>query len=225
MIFRSGESCFRTRLQDRLPLVGTFIKTPSPHVVEIVGQSGFDFLVIDQEHAPFDRMATDLAILAARAMSIPALVRVPASGAILGALDDGADGVIVPHVASAAAARAIAVSCRYEGGGRGYSNAPRAGRYGATAMVNHVANEDARVATIVMIEDARAVTQIDDIVAVEGVKGPVVVHAVQHTSHRPIELQDWPDADRTSRLVFITRGIGRAEVENLLTAVAAVAPQ
>jgi 2-keto-3-deoxy-L-rhamnonate aldolase RhmA len=165
----AGGSRFRTQLHDRLPLVGTFIKTPSPHVVEIVGQSGFDFLVIDQEHAPFDRMATNLAILAARAMSIPALVRVPASGAILGTLDDGADGVIVPHVASAAAARTIAMSCRYEGGGRGYSNAPRAGRYGATAMAHHVANEDARVAAIVMIEDAQAVAEIDDIVAVEGV--------------------------------------------------------
>ena len=64
--------------------------------------------------------------------------------------------------------------------------------------------------------------RVKGIVAVEGVKGPVVVHAVQHTSHRPIELQDWPDADRTSRLVFITRGIGQSEVENLLSAVAAI---
>src|SRR3984957_19087333 len=60
------------------------------------------------------------------------------------------------------------------------------------------------------------------IVAVEGAKGPVVVHAVQHTSHRPIELQDWPDGDRRSRLVFITRGIGRVEIENLFNAVAAL---
>jgi G3E family GTPase len=65
--------------------------------------------------------------------------------------------------------------------------------------------------------------RVKGIVAVEGVKGPVVVHAVQHTAHRPIELETWPDADRTSRLVFITRGIGRAEIENLLTAVAAIA--
>ena len=65
--------------------------------------------------------------------------------------------------------------------------------------------------------------RVKGIVAVEGVKGPVVVHAVQHTSHRPIELQDWPDPDRISRLVFITRGIGRAEVENLLSAVTAIA--
>ena len=65
--------------------------------------------------------------------------------------------------------------------------------------------------------------RVKGIVAVEGVKGPVVVHAVQHTSHRPIELQEWPDSDRTSRLVFITRGIGRTEIENLLAAIAAVA--
>jgi G3E family GTPase len=64
--------------------------------------------------------------------------------------------------------------------------------------------------------------RVKGIVAVEGVKGPVVVHAVQHTAHRPIELQTWPDGDRTSLLVFITRGIGRAEVENLLSAVAAI---
>jgi G3E family GTPase len=65
--------------------------------------------------------------------------------------------------------------------------------------------------------------RVKGIVAVEGVKGPVVIHAVQHTAHRPIELETWPDGDRTSRLVFITRGIGRPEVENLLAAVAALA--
>ena len=65
--------------------------------------------------------------------------------------------------------------------------------------------------------------RVKGIVAVVGAKGPVVVHAVQHTAHRPIELQAWPDDDHRSRLVFITRGIGRAEVEALLNAVAALA--
>ena len=54
---------------------------------------------------------------------------------------------------------------------------------------------------------------------------PLVIHGVQHIFHPPVRLPRWPDADRTSRLVFITRGIGRAEVENLLSAVAAVARQ
>jgi G3E family GTPase len=64
--------------------------------------------------------------------------------------------------------------------------------------------------------------RVKGIVAVEGTRGPVVIHAVQHTAHRPIELETWPDGDRTSRLVFITRGIGRAEVAGLFAAVAAV---
>jgi G3E family GTPase len=65
--------------------------------------------------------------------------------------------------------------------------------------------------------------RVKGIVVVEGAQGPVVVHAVQHTAHRPIELQSWPDDDHRSRLVFITRGIGRSQVEALFVAVAAVA--
>ena len=66
--------------------------------------------------------------------------------------------------------------------------------------------------------------RVKGIVAVEGVKGPVVVHAVQHTAHRPIELETWPDGDKTSRLVFITRNLKREAVERLLAAVGEIAP-
>ena len=65
--------------------------------------------------------------------------------------------------------------------------------------------------------------RVKGIVAVEGTKGPVVIHAVQHTAHRPIELQGWPDDDHRSRLVFITRGIGKAEVGALFAAISRMA--
>jgi len=42
-------------------------------------------------------------------------------------------------------------------------------------------------------------------------------------AHRPVELEDWPDGDRRSRLVFITRGLRREAVERLFAAVGAVA--
>jgi G3E family GTPase len=45
---------------------------------------------------------------------------------------------------------------------------------------------------------------------------PVVVHAVQTLIHEPIALTQWPDADRRSRLVFITRDMARAEIEATL---------
>jgi G3E family GTPase len=65
--------------------------------------------------------------------------------------------------------------------------------------------------------------RVKGIVAVAGCRGPVVVHAVQHVAHRPIELEAWPDSDRRSRLVFIARGLPRADVERLFGAVGAIA--
>jgi G3E family GTPase len=54
---------------------------------------------------------------------------------------------------------------------------------------------------------------------VAGCRGPVVVQFVQHIAHPPVELAAWPDSDRKSRVVFITRDIGEREVRDLLAAV------
>jgi G3E family GTPase len=64
--------------------------------------------------------------------------------------------------------------------------------------------------------------RVKGLVAVAGCRGPVVVHAVQHVAHRPVELEGWPGGDRRSRLVFITRNIGREAVEHLFAAIAAI---
>jgi G3E family GTPase len=67
--------------------------------------------------------------------------------------------------------------------------------------------------------------RVKGLVAVEGCRGPVVVHAVRHLLHAPVELEAWPEGDRTSRLVFITAGdLGREAVERLFEAVLALAP-
>ena len=54
---------------------------------------------------------------------------------------------------------------------------------------------------------------------VDGCRGPVVVQFVQHLAHPPAELAAWPDDDRLSRLVFITRNIAQAQVRDLFAAV------
>jgi G3E family GTPase len=46
---------------------------------------------------------------------------------------------------------------------------------------------------------------------------PVAIHGVHHVFHPPVQLSAWPEADRRSRIVFITRGLGRAEVEETLS--------
>ena len=169
---------FRARFLAGETLIGTFVKTPSPHVVEILGAVDFDFIVIDAEHAPFDRRSIDMALLAARAAGVAAIVRTADCEAahLLAALDDGAVGVLVPHINSADEARRLVSTCRY-GGQRGYSNSPRAGGYGATAMWDHVDRSDALTTVIAMIEDPRAVQEIDEILAGDGLDGVFVGRA------------------------------------------------
>jgi len=137
---------------------------------EIIGDIGYDFVVIDEEHAPFDRLAVDAALLGARASATAGIVRVARSDAanILSALDDGAVGVLVPHVNTAERARQVVAAARYRGGRRGFSNSPRAGRYGAVPLRSHVERGDAQTTVIAMIEDPEAVHDIEAIVAVEG---------------------------------------------------------
>jgi G3E family GTPase len=53
-------------------------------------------------------------------------------------------------------------------------------------------------------------------------RGPVVVQVTQHLAHPPVELAAWPDQDRTSRLVFITRGIPERQVRDLFASVRAL---
>ncbi len=58
---------------------------------------------------------------------------------------------------------------------------------------------------------------------VEGCVGPVVVQFVQHLAPPPVELARWPDGNRQSRVVFITRGIAERQVRELFAAVRALA--
>ncbi len=162
---------FRERLLSGQMLLGTFLKTPTPHATEIFGGLGFDFVVIDDEHAPFDRSMIDHILLAAKAVGIAGLVRVSSVSQteILSAFDCGATGVLVPHVSSAPIAREIVAASRYRAGKRGFSNSTRAGGYGRTGIKEHIAVSDAESVVIAMIEDPAALEEIDAIAAVEGI--------------------------------------------------------
>ena len=66
--------------------------------------------------------------------------------------------------------------------------------------------------------------RVKGFLAVEGCQGPVVVQFVQHLSNPPVELEAWPDDNRQSRIVFITRGISERQVRALFEAMRALAP-
>jgi 2-keto-3-deoxy-L-rhamnonate aldolase RhmA len=162
-------SSLRQRLRARQPLFGTFFKTPSHQLMEVLGGAGLDFVVIDAEHAPFDRATLDTCLLAARAHSLPALVRVRdnASANILDALDLGATGIVAPHASSTASVEAIIRAARYRSGNRGFSNSPRAGNYGLVGMTQHLDDGDRDSIVVCQIEDREAVEQIGAIAAID----------------------------------------------------------
>lgn len=60
--------------------------------------------------------------------------------------------------------------------------------------------------------------RIKGILKLKGEDRPVVLHGVQHVFHPPVRLDEWPDDDRRSRLVFITRDLGREVIEQTFTA-------
>lgn len=184
----------KERLAARELIVGTFVKTPSPIVVEVLSTTSLDCLCLDAEHAPFDRGSLDSCIHAARSGDMNVLVRVP-SGApehLLNALDCGATGVVVPHVRSVAEAQAVVKAARYgPEGGRGYAGSSRAAGYTTTAMGQHKQNSAARTVVITQIEDPEAVEQVEAIAEVAGIDA-LFVGRVDLTVAYGAESQDDP---------------------------------
>jgi 2-keto-3-deoxy-L-rhamnonate aldolase RhmA len=174
-----SNSEFRTRLKDGEKLVGTFVKTPHPAIIEILATVGLDFLVLDAEHAPIGREGVDLAVLAARAAGIPLIVRVPVASVewVQTVLDSGAAGIMVPRVGSAAEATAIAVLFGFGQNGRGFSPSTRAAGFGQRTIAEHLARAREDVVLVVQIEDPFGVEAAAAIAAVPGVDclfvGPV----------------------------------------------------
>lgn len=161
------------------PRSGLFVKTTSPHIVEVLATCpGVDFAVLDGEHAPFDRGDLDLMLLAGKAAGLPLFVRVQDSqpSTILSALDLGAQGLVIPHVDSADIARKVGALARYRGGTRGYSGGTRIAGYGSIAMAR-VCDAADTVPVIAQIEHPDAVADVEAILAVDTIAGILIGRA------------------------------------------------
>jgi 2-keto-3-deoxy-L-rhamnonate aldolase RhmA len=201
---------FRERLLAGDLLAGTWVKTPHPHVVEVLSLTGLDCLVLDAEHAPFDRAALDLCIMAARAGGKTVLVR-PQSASheqILNALDCGADGVILPHIRTAEEAADAVKACTYTSGGRGYAGSSRAAGYTTKGMAAHrAAAKD--VIVIAQIEDVEGVDNIEAIARVEGIDALFIGRADLTIAYGAETPDDAVVVDAVDRIVAAGRAAGR----------------
>ena len=146
---------------------------PSADVAEYMALLGFDGVLIDAEHTGIDPVQSREAFRAVAAGGATPLVRTPYNNPdlVLGYLDAGAQGIVVPHSCTAADVRATARACRYPPlGTRGAAWAARGSMYGtAGAPRATFDNANREVMAIPLLEDVEAIDNLDEIMAVDGV--------------------------------------------------------
>ena len=167
----------KNRMKSKLlagqPVFGVSVMFPSPQVVEMVGKLGFDWVLIDCEHGSISPESIEMMAMAAEATGITPIARpwTNSPEAILRVMDRGAMGVQVPHVNTAADARRAVESVKYHPlGDRGLAAGSRPADYGFGLPMDEYVQEANRETLVwVQLEEAQALSNVDDILAVEGV--------------------------------------------------------
>ncbi|MBN9613225.1 MAG: 2-dehydro-3-deoxyglucarate aldolase [Actinobacteria bacterium] len=166
-------------MRDRLaaadrPLIGLWACAGSPVTAEIVAGSGCDWVLLDAEHSPNGLESTLAQLHAMSAYPVAPLVRPPSGDTVLikQFLDLGAQNLLIPMVDSAEQAEEIVRAVRYpDGAGRGVrgvgSALARSARW--NRVENYLGRADELISLTVQIESAAAVTEVERIVAVDGV--------------------------------------------------------
>ena len=162
---------FRDALAGQRPLLGLWQALANPYTAEICARAGYDWLLIDGEHAP-NTLPTLLAQLQAVApFPVEPIARVPMGEpiAIKQYLDLGYRTLLVPMVDSAEQAQAVVAATRFPPyGTRGVASATsRASGFGANA--SYLKDAHLKVTVIAQIESKAALEQIDAIAAVDGI--------------------------------------------------------
>ncbi|MEL7543064.1 MAG: aldolase/citrate lyase family protein [Pseudomonadota bacterium] len=178
-------------------------------VVETAAASGYDLVLIDQQHG-FGGQAELLAgLTAARAGGLPAAVRIGwnEDALVSRALDAGAHAVVCPMINTVAQARALVHAAKYPPlGGRSW------GPYRASLVIDGdmLAVGNTRTRTFAQIETAEALDNLEAIVAVDGLDGVVVGPNDLAISMRGDRAIDAPDVlEAIERIRTATREAGK----------------
>ena len=164
----------RDRIKNKEVVLGMFTKFNNMTATELIGNAGFDFIIVDMEHANFSFYDTENIIRVAEGCGMSTVVRTayPAKEDVLHALDSGADGVQIPSLSTIESATEICRGSKYyPEGDRGASVTQRSSKYGCwdkdepyfqyanrnSCVIVHVENKEMAAA----IEELCEIPQID----------------------------------------------------------------
>jgi 4-hydroxy-2-oxoheptanedioate aldolase len=159
-------------LRERRRQIGLWSMLASPIATEVIAGSGFDFIVLDMEHAPNELPGIREQLAAMQTGSAAPVVRPPWNDTVAfkRLLDLGAQNFVVPMVQSADEARRAVAATRYPPGGvRGVAVANRANRFGRITDYLQRANDE--ICVHVQLETRTALANLEAIAAVDGVDG------------------------------------------------------
>ncbi len=163
---------FRAALRAGKPQIGFWVSLADNLAAEVVATTGFDWLLVDMEHAPGDVATVIGQLQAIGPHGSSALVRPPWNDTVMvkRLLDGGAPGILFPMVQSVEEAKTAVAATRYPPQGvRGVAGSVRASQFGRIKDYHAQAND--QIAVIVQVETRAAVGQALEIGSVEGVDG------------------------------------------------------
>jgi 4-hydroxy-2-oxoheptanedioate aldolase len=173
---------FKKNLADGKNQIGLWCSLANHYAIETVAGAGFDWLLLDTEHAPNDLESVLTQLQAASSYALEPVVRVAWNDmvAIKRYLDIGARTLLIPQVQNAEEARAAVSFTRYPPEGlRGVSGTNRASKFGR--VKDYAKNAHTEICVLVQVESGLALDEIEAIAAVPGVDGifigPADLHA------------------------------------------------
>jgi 4-hydroxy-2-oxoheptanedioate aldolase len=195
------------RISEGDPRIGMWLASGSSYVTEICGESGIDWLLLDQEHAPNDLRTTleQLQVLAGYP-DVDVLVRPPSADPVVikQLLDIGAQNIIVPMIDGPGDALAAVAATRYPPEGiRGVGSAlARASRW--NRISDYLVTADVTVSLTVQVESVAGLALLGEIADVDGVAAVFIGPADLAASMGKLGQPEHPDVVSTIERALAT---------------------
>jgi 4-hydroxy-2-oxoheptanedioate aldolase len=163
---------FKSALREGRPQIGLWSVLANASVTELLGAAGYDWLLVDMEHAPNELPDVQAQLRALRGSSATPIVRPPWNDRVWvkRVLDLGAQTLLIPYVQTAEEAAQAVSAMRYPPAGRrGVAGGTRATQWGR--IRDYYARVEEELCLLVQVESRKGLENLDAIAATPGVDG------------------------------------------------------
>ncbi len=167
------ENKFKKRLKSGQVQIGCWGGMADAYATEMLGTAGFDWILIDGEHAPNDMRSILAQLQALSGSQSSPVVRLPAASEVLvkQVLDIGAQTILIPMIESPQEAEAMVRAVRYPPNGCRGVGAALARASNFSGIADYVQTADAQICLLLQVENLAGMDALDDILKTDGVDG------------------------------------------------------